>query len=216
MDTGDWITVALTAALVGATAYYAWQNRHMVKEMSATRAVSVMPKLALEWHGVSPTMSFVKLLNVGPGPALDVDIEVVFIPKEDADDSRPADHRRWKASVVASGDQQAFLPKGTNGGIADMEQLGNLYDRVELRGEYKDALGNHHTAEGVLDDISGLREIQRAAHARWQHPEPEQRMAEAFAKKFESPTRDITRALSEIAAFLRRTETHRVGSNKRK
>lgn len=90
MDTGDWITVSLTAALVGATA--------------------------------------------------------VFVPN-DADGSPPADHRRWKSSVVASGEQQTFLPKGTNGGIADMEQLGNLYERVELRGAYEDVLGNRHLAE---------------------------------------------------------------------
>lgn len=206
MDTGDWITVSLTAALVGATAYYAWQNRHMVREMAATRAVSVMPKLALEWHGVNPTISFVKLVNVGPGPALNADIEVVFVPK-DADGSPPADHRRWKTSVVASGEQQTFLPKGTNGGIADMEQLGNLYDRVELRGAYEDVLGNRHSAEGALNDIAGLRLLQREAHARWQHPEPEQRMAEAFAKKFEHPVKDVTRALSEIAALLRRSNS---------
>src|SRR4051812_41364550 len=103
MSTGEAITATLTAVLVAITGYYAWQTYRMVEEMEKARAVAVLPRLALKWLGVGPTLSFIRVASVGPGPALDVDVEVIFVPKTD-----PAAElrRRIQTSLMAPGEAE--------------------------------------------------------------------------------------------------------------
>ena len=61
----------LTFALVGITGYYAWQNHLMVAEMKAARSIGLLPKLVPSMTYVSPDVSFPRVSNFGPGPALD-------------------------------------------------------------------------------------------------------------------------------------------------
>lgn len=210
LETGDWIIGALTAALVVITGYYAWQNRRMVAEMSATRALTVLPKLALKWHGVGPTVAFVEIVNVGPGPALDVDAEVVFVPK--AGGGAAEDRRRWQTNLVVPGEGVQLLTQDqAGGGILDMEAIAARYARIELRGTAYDAIGNAHTLQDSLADIAAWREVQKDAFVRWQHPDAERRLAEALAREFKKPVTDAAKSLRESAAVMRE-QLRRVGN----
>jgi hypothetical protein len=68
-------TAILTAALVAVTVFYAWQNRKMVGEMKKARDATILPKLALDLHALGPTVFDLAIKNVGPGAALDIDVQ---------------------------------------------------------------------------------------------------------------------------------------------
>jgi len=70
----------LTLVLIAVTAYYAFQNRRMVKEMERTRELSLLPRLALEFHRLGSATVTLSICNVGPGAALDVDVRMVYEP----------------------------------------------------------------------------------------------------------------------------------------
>lgn len=86
-------TALLTLALVLVTIFYAVQNRRMVGEMAKTRALAILPKLAVEFLHIGPNVMNVAVKNVGPGPALTVDIELTFDP---ADATAAPNTRRYR------------------------------------------------------------------------------------------------------------------------
>lgn len=199
-----WITILLTAVLVLITAYYAWQNRRMVNELAKTRAVSILPKLALRWHSVSPTLSLVEVVNVGPGPALDVQATVTFVPPQ-GDGHASADRRTWETSLLVPGEKRQFLPRDPDGGgTPHMARLAALDDRIELRGVLSDAQGTEHTVSHDLADIETWRKVQQQAHVRWQHPDPERRLARELSDRFEKPIKDAAQALRDIRTIAQR------------
>jgi hypothetical protein len=128
--------VALTAALVLVTGYYAWQNRQMVKEMRAARAVAVMPKLAITMTHIGPDLWFPTVVNAGPGAALDVDVEIALEPGA-------GDRRRWRAAVMAPGERHEFFIREESGqGLEHLGKVVERYEEVTLRGSCTDVLGN--------------------------------------------------------------------------
>jgi hypothetical protein len=180
-------TEILTGVLVLVTAYYAWQNRRMVREMTATRKVAVLPKLALEWTMASPVLGFPTVKNVGPGPALDVDISVHFVPLPGKDDQ--AEVRRWTASVITSGEEKQFLPPGaSNGGSMDTEALAKTYSRIILTGSYRDALEESYEALYELTDIAEWRRVTNEAVARWEEPDQTKRLAKELTERLGKKT----------------------------
>jgi len=186
-------TLLLTLVLVGITAYYAWQNRQMVQEMRATRSLQVLPKLALQWHGVGPTVSFIRIVNVGPGPALNVDLKLRFVPH---DQTNPIDERTLQSNLIAPGEHWDVIP-GRNG-VPDMERLAAQFDRIELSGSCEDALAEPHSVCDALSDIGRWREIQKDARVRWEDPNREKRLAEALDKKFGKALKDLSAAAQRL------------------
>src|SRR5687767_9845745 len=104
MKTLEW----LTAALVVITAYYAWRTQQMVGEMKRARELSVQPMLAVELKFAAPNFAEASIVNVGAGPAFDVDVELVFEPVPQS--ARARDVRRWRASVLVPGRSHDFRP----------------------------------------------------------------------------------------------------------
>lgn len=191
-------TEVLTAVLVLVTGYYAWQNRKMAQEMAAARRVAVLPKLALEWTMVSPVLGFPTVKNVGPGPALDVDISVHFDPLSD---QKGEDVRRWTASVIVPGEDKQFLPTGgEGGGMMDTDALARTYSRIRLTGGYRDALGEAQIADDLLPDIAEWRRISKEAHGRWEEPDPAKRLSRDLAERLGKKT--LLPALKAIEARL--------------
>ena len=84
-----------------------------------------------------------------------------------------------------------------------MDELEQLYERIELRGTASDALGKSHELRDSLDDIARWRTLQKSAGMRWQHPDAERRLAEALGKDFKKPVADTAAALAAIARTLR-------------
>lgn len=202
VETGDWITVTLTGALVAITAYYAWQNRRMVAEMAAARALTVLPKLALRWHAAAPMITFPEVINVGSGAALDVDIELVFVPKNGS--GAKEDRRRWQTNLLASGERHHFLTLDpSDRSILQTDKLAAMYGRIELGGTAHDVLGASHEVRDVLEDVAAWRDLQAAASVHWQHPDPERRLAVALAKEFKEPLTHAAASLRQAASALR-------------
>jgi uncharacterized membrane protein YfcA len=86
------ILAVLTAVLVLVTAYYAWQTRRTVIEMKRARATAVLPRVAVKVHTLAGGIGWIRVVNVGPGPALDLDATLTFQP--DGWDTR------WRAHVL--------------------------------------------------------------------------------------------------------------------
>jgi hypothetical protein len=192
---------ALTAVLVAITGYYAWQNQRMVSEMKATRAASVLPKIALNWYSVGPDHSFVQVASVGTGPALDVDVTVRFVPRGDG----PELHPHIQASLMVPGESHEVMPtRGLEEGILTMTQITETYDRVELAGKVTDLMGEVHEVHDVMPDLAAWRELQREAVISWQHPDPFRRQAKQLADQFKTPLTDIGKSLDRLAAEVRR------------
>jgi hypothetical protein len=183
-------TVLLTAVLVAVTAYYATQNRRMVKEMAKTRELSVMPKLALEFHRLGPTSMTVAIKNVGLGAALELD---VWLRYEPVPGRTAQEERRWRRNVLAPGEQKDFLPPGNLDGNSNT--LTANFRSIRLTGSMKDALGNKHSVDESFDDLAEWRTILADAHQRWVAADPERRVADELGKKFEGPLKAIVQAI---------------------
>ena len=151
-QTSDWAIVGLTGVLVLITAYYAWTNRTAVAEMAEARRQAVMPKLAITLDPFGPTYSKVKLLNVGQGAALDINVELLF--EVDGQGGYPGDRRHWRRHVVAPREAADFdVPDSPSGGLMDNEQLVKTFRRVRLTGQMKDVLGATHVVDETIDRL---------------------------------------------------------------
>lgn len=151
----------LTAALVLITAYYAVQNQRMVKEMRASRELSVLPKLHLDLRPLerSPA-AVVAITNVGQGPAIDVDVALVFEPIEK---DAPAPERHWRTGVLAPGEVQLVVPPHAGEGVMHFEELGRQYRTVRLTGTLVDSLGVRRPVHDEIQDVAEIWELNRAA-----------------------------------------------------
>jgi len=159
--------------LVFVTGYYAWQAREMAREMRQARLLSLLPKLVLDVEMVGPAYGNIVVHNVGVGPALDADLAIVFEPGDEG----IVEERRWLAHVVPAGERHEFLlPEG----ISDMTGLVARHRSVALRGEIRDALGQHYKVDERMDIGEWWDRLGEALH-RWEM-EPADRIAREFEK----------------------------------
>jgi hypothetical protein len=188
-------TALLTAILITVTAYYAAQNRRMVKELAATRELMVLPKLALEFLRLGPTATDVLVRNVGPGPALDVDVRLIFEPRPEGNVGR--EERRWRRNLLAPGEQKDFLPPGDLND--NLNRLPKEYQEVRLVGSMRDATGKTYVVDEVFSDLAAWREMlgrERFVGL------PERELAEAFAKKFDGSLKALNQSITGVAGAL--------------
>jgi hypothetical protein len=190
-------SVLLTIVLIAVTAYYATQNRRMVKEMAKARHLSVMPKLALEFHRLGPTAMTVAIRNVGLGAALELDVRLGYEP---VPGRATREERRWRRNVLAPGEQKDFLPPGNLDGNSNT--LTANFSSIRLTGSMKDALGNEHSVDESFDDLAEWRQVLADAHQRWVAADPERRAADELGKKFDGPLKAIVRAIDGLARAL--------------
>jgi hypothetical protein len=168
----------LTLALVLVTIYYAIQNQHMVGEMAAGRRQAVLPKLALGFHRLGPTIVTIAIKNVGLGAALSVDVRMIYDPLPGKD----GHEIRWRWPILAPGEQMDFMPP-----VDLQESLNSIpatYQAIRLEGTCTDATGREHEVEDEYGDLSEWRDLLGKAHARFTQPEPEKRLADALHNKF--------------------------------
>lgn len=137
----------LTAVLVLVTGYYAWQTQEMVQEMRRARGVQVMPRLMPSLRLVGGGHCFPRLLNVGPGSALMVDVEISYEP------GGPS--ALWSSPVVASGEVHDFYLKEAGIDLARAHQLMQQYSELRLAGTCRTALGDSIP----VDEVVNVREF---------------------------------------------------------
>lgn len=193
-------TALLTLALVLVTIFYAVQNRRMVGEMAKTRALTILPRLGVEFHHIGPAVMEIAITNVGPGTALNVDIELTFDP---ADATAPPNTRRYRQNIILSGEQLLFAPPGDLNG--NLDTLPQTYRSIRLSGSMTDASGKTHRVDETYDDLSEWRSLLHDAHRSWGPPEPEKRLAQAFAGPLQRLTTEL-QGISRAVARLARPE----------
>lgn len=187
-------TETLTAVLVLVTAYYAFQNRRMVQEMARSRAITVLPKLSLSWVMLGPVNPVPALTNVGPGPALDVDVVMTYVPV--AGSSAAPISVRWESNLMVAGEHNEFLtPEGGGGSMMQTDELAERYVEVRLSGSCIDALGEVHQVRDVLTDIAAWKKMSGDSLRRWQSPDSEKRLAQAIAEELKGKFEPILKSL---------------------
>ena len=189
----------LTLALVAVTTYYAVQNRRMVKELSKTRELSVLPKLALEFLRLGPTAMDVLVKNVGLGPALEIDVRLIFepLPNSETPVETPVEDCRWRRNILAPGEQKDFFPPGDLND--NLNRLPREYKEIRLIGTMKDATGKTHVIDEAFSDLSGWRStLGRERFVGL----PERELADALGKKLERPLGQLSRQLGAVAGAV--------------
>jgi hypothetical protein len=149
MDAPIWPSVAqviLAATLVAVTTYYAIQTRATVTEMRRARGIQVMPKLVARLELLGGGGGLLRVENVGPGPGLDIDIELILEPDGPT--------RNWKTPVMASGEGHSFQPvPGTQNPSSwiQLDKLVENYTVFRIRGTSKDSLGQVYPIDDAFD-----------------------------------------------------------------
>ncbi|MBI2690567.1 MAG: hypothetical protein HYX29_01285 [Solirubrobacterales bacterium] len=188
-------TVLLTAALIVVTIFYAIQNWRMAVEMRKTREAAILPKLALDFYRLAPVVVTTHVKNVGPGPAVDVDVQLTYVP---LDGTIEPSNRRLRFAMLASGEGYDFMPPGELDG--NMNSIPATYSAIELTGTLKDAAGRKHNVSERLDDLPEWRALLHEAVQRYEAPTPEKRMADALKQKFGGEIRDFQRSLDKLVS----------------
>lgn len=126
----------MTAVLVILTAYYARLNRRMVAEMRAAREAIVLPhNLVVSVHIFGPGYGTIRVTNVGPGAAIDVDVELRMEPGNEW-------RVRWTQPVVTAGEAQDFYPHNPPGSeTSPMMRLDETHRAVRHAGHRWDLPG---------------------------------------------------------------------------
>jgi hypothetical protein len=153
------ILATLTAALVLVTMYYAWQTRKMVGEMEQARAATVLPRIAVSVNPISGLVGWIRLTNVGPGPALDVRATIKLEPD--------GFEIKWHAHVVAPNESHDSIPTPPDEPTAQLgylERLTERFDRVTLVASYRDALGKPHETRETIEIREWWKSLIAAGH----------------------------------------------------
>ena len=190
-------TVILTAALVMVTAYYALMNRRAVTEMKAARDVTLLPKLALEFHRLGPNVVDLAIRNVGPGAALNIDVVVEW---SSVDPEAESPTVRWRRNLMSPGEQVELFPPGDLNGNLDV--LPTVYRDIKLRGTMEDAASKPYDVDEQFGNITEWRDLLGDAQESWHPPEAERRLADAFSREFKPPLKELSTAVKAVGETI--------------
>lgn len=152
----DWLTLALVVA----TIYYAWQTHQTVEELRRTRGVAVLPRLVASIYPKAAGIGWIRIANVGPGPALDVAATLTFEPGGGT--------VGWRSHVVASGEVHELgpSPDGPDGESEyRIEELTKRFTHLRFAATYRDALGDSQSINEAVE----IRDWWRAVKAANEH-----------------------------------------------
>lgn len=154
-----WLTGGLllvTGVLAYATIDYARQSRLMVQEMKAARAGSVQPRLIPTLHLWPGGNGALRIVNVGPGAALNVDVEFSLEP------DGPVRRVRWPLMSAGEGINFHPSPDEEPHALFRLDDLTSRYRIFRLRATYSDAFGESHAAEEELDLVEFWTQLKTA------------------------------------------------------
>jgi hypothetical protein len=163
----------------------------MVGEMRRARSAAVLPRLAIGIRPIVGGFGYLRLSNVGSGPALTVNVTMNIEP------GGPVIH--WEGHVLVPGEAHEFIPRAEDKTL-DLFRLNALVDRfdhISLHATYKDALGELHK----VDDRIEIREWWRAletAHQIVGHDYPQEATNEL--KKIREVGQRLTTAVEKLSA----------------
>lgn len=161
----DNLEALILGVLVLITAYYAFQTRNTVTAMQASTRATLeatdrsiraqqMPRLALQVYSHGETEAGVQITNVG-GPAIDADLSIEFVPHTHR--NLLGTVRRHRFSIIESPQQimvaGPLKADGEEGQTIPRKELCQDYDRIVVRGNVTDSLGDHHEIEETIEDL---------------------------------------------------------------
>jgi hypothetical protein len=153
------ILAILTGVLVLVTLYYAIQTRQMVVEMEKARGTTVLPRIAVSMNPIGGMVGWVRLTNVGPGPAMNIQAAITSEPN--------GFEISWHAHVVAPNEAHDFIPTPPGEPEAQLGYLDRLterYDRIRLDASYSDALGKSHETHESIEIREWWGSLKSAGH----------------------------------------------------
>ena len=150
--TSSQVIVGLTAVLVAATIYYAWQTRQTVQqaretveEMRRARGTQILPRLVPTLSKLPAANVLLEIVNAGTGPAFNVDVALILEPD--------GDPIPFVAPVMSPGEYQEFFApgKGPSSTEVQLAVISSVYTKLRLRGSCFDALGERHSIDELID-----------------------------------------------------------------
>jgi len=212
VTTLDLLTGALavfTLLLFGATVY-------MGKEMRATRRLSIQPQLVLALTMISKMVAAPALTNIGSGPAVDVELKIVYTPTADDDDVT----RGWSTRLIVPGKRHVFMPPlNAHGQAPGFEEFAGAYRAIRVVGTYRDRFGAEHELEEHVSDVAAAQRLGAEAMHLF-----EADAVERAADQLNEPLKKVAQSLERLAgqaeqtngrapalARLRRAARHLVG-----
>lgn len=109
--------------------------------------------------------AIVTVVNVGSGPALDVEATLRLTPHTAMAHERALPERYEVRRVLAVGDELTFLAPGDGrGGRVDPGEMASRVERIELKVTALDLDGNRHQLTDVLHDP--FRRVETLGHRR--------------------------------------------------
>lgn len=155
--TAAFITLGLTAALVVVTGYYAWQNQRMVNEMRAARSAQLLPRVMPSVASFGPGLIYLRVSNVGPGPALHVELTLRLEPGEWV--------HPWTTGVIAPMEKHDFYPRSSEDqAVMRLPQLTDRYQQFRIVGTCTDAVGKRYGIDEAFDIRVWWEYIQETGH----------------------------------------------------
>jgi hypothetical protein len=152
----SWALLAASIALLIVTVVYAWHTRAMANEMTATRLLSVQPRVTLAVNMRSATVGEIEIVNIGHGPAIEPQLTLKIAALED--------ERPWRAHLLAPGESVGFMlnAAGQPHKVVTMQEATDLDAIVELVGTTRDLYGVEHRVADTFDLAHWWREIVEA------------------------------------------------------
>ncbi len=154
------VSIIGSLVLVAVTTWYAWQTQQMVREMRAARAATLRPFVRLDL-GLVGGVAYLKVENVGVGPATDIDVTLTV----DTDEKQLESHH-WRRALLRSGESQTLLvPGGQSGTLMDLSELKAIGARARMSGTCRDLDGHTHV---VNQDLSFVELGERSPEGSWE------------------------------------------------
>jgi hypothetical protein len=152
----SWALLAASIGLVIVTVAYAWHTRAMSREMTATRLLSVQPRITLAVNMRSATVGEIEIVNIGHGPAIEPELTLKIAVLKD--------ERRWRAHLLAPGESVGFMLNAADQPhqVVSMQQAMDIDAVVELLGTTRDLYGVEHQVADTFDLAHWWREIVEA------------------------------------------------------
>jgi hypothetical protein len=177
----------LATVLVLITGYYAWQNRRVVSEMRKSRELSVEPKLNVSIRMLGPTYGVAHLMSTGQGPALDVDVTVMFHQRAGG----PIE-RKWRSVIMPPGEAHDFIaPEELR--AQTMDDFSARCSEISVRGTMKSSLGTELSVSETTGDLREWFEMTAAASHLWEE-EPEREISREIEKIRKSLEKIVSRS----------------------
>lgn len=195
MDALAVVNAVAVLLLVVITGYYAFQTREMVEEMREARRAPLLPKLVLDLSFLGGIYGVVTVQNVGPGPALDVDMVVQF---EHAEKGGKAEERAWRDHLMVPGEAHSFHFNDPPGATEPNEWM-DIYPFVSLKGHAYDALGGRHE---ISQRIATRDVLEVKTQAEELLPSDHGEVAAKALEKIAKAADDIRGSVKEISRRL--------------